>query len=724
MAQACPFPSKFTQPNGTVIEVYQKGDEFLHWSEDISGNLIAYERAKRGFCYGSWSKSGPASTGELISPESIALDKSSITSRTLVKGAVRVKGSDIPLDIRSKAILDRNQYMLKLDSFQSPTVSTQVTMTKAPEQKSPSPPSGSYSPLKRKLLMVHVTWKQRDKMGTLPRKMTGTEIYNLVFDPARRSVNSYYMDMYRSSGNVIEPADVDTQHRMDQALGVIEVTLDPDPNSIQQYLASSQVLRDAIVEACKSKKVDLSKYGGNNPSKTLFASELSIGFIFDVYEGSAFGISPSFWGCATWSTPEAKDTNGVKIETLFGQGAFHGNTDSARLTIGIICHELGHAGYGFPDTYDTNGVCCGHGYWSLMASGSWSRKPDERSGETPGYIDAYNLVKRNIVTPVHVSIGSNNNMTLNSHLTIGLVRNSYDDKQYFLLQNRKYDSKDNFDRGAFHSVSSSPNASNGGLLIYHIDENNMTNNPFFGQLSHPSIAIVEAHGGTQHLYADGFYNNGDINDLWGITPQTFSSDSNPSGRLYSLYMNSVPSKSLRSGVTISNISWNSSNGSTSFRVDSVAHKKTHTETSPNRPTLATSGAEILMAWSGTTNRQLNFLKSRDGINFTGKKTLSETSPNGPALTFFNGAWFVAWTGTGNKQLNILKSTDGVNWTNKVTLPDTSDSSPSLAVVNGYLYMAWRGANNRLTIMRSVNGLTWTNKVTLNDTSTTAPTITG
>ncbi len=46
--------------------------------------------------------------------------------------------------------------------------------------------------------------------------------------------------------------------------------------------------------------------------------------------------------------------------------------DGSMTTIGVYCHEFGHA-FGLPDLYDTdesNGKSAGVGWWDLMGSGS------------------------------------------------------------------------------------------------------------------------------------------------------------------------------------------------------------------------------------------------------------------------------------------------------------------------------------------------------------------
>lgn len=152
-------------------------------------------------------------------------------------------------------------------------------------------------------------------------------------------------------------------------------------------------------------------------------------------------------------------------------------------------------------------------------------------------------------------------------------------------------------------------------------------------------------------------------------------------------------------------------------------KRTLGDTSTNGPAFATRGGQTLLGWTGTGNLRLNFMRSNDGLNWSGKVTLGDISANGLALTTFNGKYVVAWTGVGNNRLNIMQSTDGATWTNKVTLGDTSLSSPALGVFGGKLVLAWRGVgNNQLNVMRSADGVNWSNKVTLGDTTTSGPTL--
>ena len=139
------------------------------------------------------------------------------------------------------------------------------------------------------------------------------------------------------------------------------------------------------------------------------------------------------------------------------------------------------------------------------------------------------------------------------------------------------------------------------------------------------------------------------------------------------------------------------------------------ERSSNGPALAASNDVLLIGWTGApTNNRLNFMRSPDGINFSGKVTLSETSPESPALCRFGREFIAAWVGTGNHRINVMRSPDGTHWSEKVVLEEKSWTPPCLAPYGDRLYLAWRGGpgNGRINLLRSLDGISWGDKITL------------
>jgi len=448
-----------------------------------------------------------------------------------------------------------------------------------PVSPNTAPKVAPLSELQRKLLIIHATWSDRTGINT--PKLNGNQIYDIVFNPATRSVNDYYKELFAATDDIILPAQVNNP--LDGRAGIIEVTLSGrHTNPGRNHDPHAELMKRVLVEASGQGLIDFSVFDTNR-NGTLEVTELSIGVIVDGYESGIGAPTPNFWGMSHDTcnmTPAGSLTNNVEILKAFGVGSLHrttGNTASDMLTIGIISHEFGHSAYDFIDTYETNNStnASGHGFWSLMGDGSNSRKTGEYLGASPGYVDAYNLVRSGIVIPGVIS-ASENDITINSHLDIYRVKSTASDTQYFLLQQRSYGSADNYDRGTFYSIDSSSNSAAGGLLIYHIDQNVPISvihdsGGIHNKNTHYGAGIVEAHGGRQHLrqVAGNNSNHGDLKDLWGGSNSLFSDTSDPSSRLYSKYTNDTtpPFKDILSGVEIWNIAWNNGAKNTTFNVE-------------------------------------------------------------------------------------------------------------------------------------------------------------
>ncbi|MCL1975129.1 MAG: hypothetical protein FWG61_03065 [Firmicutes bacterium] len=593
---ACPDPFPFTQPNGILISVRTMGDEFLSWCEDANGNLIVFDEEKEGYCSAFWTDEGVASTGELIGmgmsvmmlrpatqghkiPQRV-LDKAAQTREEMTAGMTEELA---PIDFEA---------LFAPEDFDAPTVTLPVVVP--------------VELMKRKMLMVHVTWEDRSNLyisannpTVLMPKLTGKQIYDLCFglrQEVNRSVNGYYQEMMLSDEAVILPAEVDDP--LDGYQGVIEVVL-PGQNPNPRNTGQGAVMQNAIRKAVAEKKVDLSKFD-TDKNGNLATAELAIGFIVDGWESAIGSNSPSFWGVSTSGTPAAADTNGVKIASFFGQGAYHrrtGNIPSDMLITGIIAHEMGHSGYSYQDTYDYGTLTgsnthTGHGYWSLQTQGSWARKTGENSGTTPGYQDAYNLVRSGHVIPGIVPNGQS--AVMNSHLDIYIAQtpittpelaapatHPYGTRyggQFFLLQQRKFGAVDNYDQGCFGSISSAANVRTGGMLIFHNDMavsiTRINDKP-----THKRSAIEEAHGGPMSmaqrsgmLEPGATRNNGDLNDLWGVSKIEFSHRSDPGsgtyryedGRAWVNALTPAPLQDVPSGVTVTYINWDPASLTTSF----------------------------------------------------------------------------------------------------------------------------------------------------------------
>ncbi|MDR3239799.1 MAG: immune inhibitor A, partial [Clostridiales bacterium] len=548
-------PTAFTQPDGTEINIHLQGDEFLNWAEDDDGNHIIFDGSQNAYFYAHWTDSGEVSTG-------VAAGARDSAPSSRVQSYIE-QGGSIPQRIVDAAI--KAHQAMRPGDFENTPLDSSVQSAPV-DSTDGAPVLSDVNSLQRKTLVIYVRWQDESNIN-LP-SLTGQQLYDIFFNANQNSVNRYYKEMYNSAEDIVVPAPVN--NGLDGKQGIVQVTLPgshTDPRNTQGAVWK-KIITSAVREA--DSIINFADYDTNRDG-VLSRAEFTVCTVVQGYEySSAPSLSPSVWG-GTW-TPAAVSSiaalDGVRIQVAMSLGAYHGASSNAVMTIGVICHEFGHAAYSFIDLYDrTSGSSAtkGLGYWSLMSRGSWAFKStDGRIGDTPGYIDAYNLTKYGIVTPGVIS-GSVSNMTLNSATDIYKVTTPKE-KQYFLLQHRQYGDSDNYDRGSFYYINRSSTSDTGGLMIYQVDEGVPVQND---KPSHYLAAIVEAHGGLQNLRQVGSGSNqGDIGDLWGNGVRLFGPDTDPSTRLYSAYTSSdaPPQKTEDSGVTISNILWNSNNHSTIFSV--------------------------------------------------------------------------------------------------------------------------------------------------------------
>ena len=181
------------------------------------------------------------------------------------------------------------------------------------------------------------------------------------------------------------------------------------------------------------------------------------------------------------------------------------------MTIGVFAHELGHAFFGLPDLYDIDYSSKGIGKWGIMGYGSWLGPAG--NGGQPAFPCAWSRIKMGFNTPINISTNVDS-QAIDDIKTSGEIYRLWTSgnmgNEYFLVDNRQKTSYDTYLPGS-------------GLLIWHIDDSQSTNNnewyPGLDSTNHYLVALEQADG----LYE--LEHNNDLGDNSDVFPGSFNATS-------------------------------------------------------------------------------------------------------------------------------------------------------------------------------------------------------
>jgi len=349
---------------------------------------------------------------------------------------------------------------------------------------------------------------------------------SVLFSHQPGSLNSFYKE------NSYNQVDMTTQD-MPSKIGWI---MAPHPYSyyvgtgegMGSYPRNSQGLVEDIVKIVDS-LIDFSKYDNKNNRK------VDALFIVHAGPGAEFTGSKStqIWSHA-WSTVNTITLDGVNISRYSIEPEYMSKPGDA--SIGVFCHELGHALYGLPDLYDTDYTSNGVGNWSLMAGGSWNGP----NGYSPAHFDAWCKIQCGFLTPKTIpadTLGLNIPNIENSPIAYKVWKNGVVGSEYFLIENRQ---KVGFD-------SKLPGS---GMLLYHVDESQSGNThewyPGHTSSGHYKVALIQADGNYE---LEKNSSAGDIGDPYpGLYNHnsSFSAISSPSSLDYNFNFTNVSLQNIAS----------------------------------------------------------------------------------------------------------------------------------------------------------------------------------
>ncbi|MDO5399219.1 MAG: hypothetical protein Q4G33_14980 [bacterium] len=493
-APICPVPVEFTQPNGNVITVTTYGDEFFNWSEDENGNVIAYDGASGSYRYAE------IKDGEIIPSSQIVGDISSFGKASLFSlFSNKIQREDI-MSIWENT--ERADYSKPVEND-----SIQLMLADTEQQK----------PLTDQPLLTILIEFSDVKI------QYGSDFWSRqMFDdtPGALSVVNYWKENANGK-NIFIPADTknvevgregtvryedytDVGYTITGcSMGVVQVKLDmPHPVKTWDEREGTETGKTVLlVINALEQNFDFSIERPN--IVTIFA-----GYEDLLGQGDGEGQVGGYTSIKGIETSE-----GINLGRYTVQG--EKIQADVPLGIGIICHEIGHSVFNLPDLYFSTlpyGPSNGLVGYSLMSTGCWGYRYDAENIErndyddpyancwshVPAHLDPWCKIKCGFVTPTIVNDWDGNiNSISDAENTYNVIKvqSKADVKQYFLIENRQCIG---FDKGLeVLDKNYNKRVFNGGIIIYHIDENVSYNNNH-NTNNHRFISIERCGLGTRY----------------------------------------------------------------------------------------------------------------------------------------------------------------------------------------------------------------------------------
>lgn len=408
---AYPYPIKITQPDGSVITIRLRGDEYFKYKTTLDGYLLT-PNADGVLTYAEQD-----ATGKLISTMVKATD---IEKRTVVeKETIKQLNPNQPM---IRANIERRK--ARISSLNSNT----------PIQKI-FPITGTPSSL---VILVNFAGATESFVTPTPKEAFDKLLNQSGYaeNGGTGSANDYFVN---NSSNVFSPTfDVVGPYTLpNEMMYYGENDLNGDDKRPQQM----------VIDACRlasNNGVDFSKYDTDNDG---FVDNIFIYYAGhnEAENAGANTVWPHRWSLANYSTK----FNGKIIYDYACTSELKSASGSTMCGIGTFCHEFGHV-LGLPDYYATNNAT--HqtlSYWNIMDSGAYLN-----GGKTPPAYSAYDrfylnwLTPTEITTPLSLTLDpittSNNAFIITQYGNHNLNGQNPVPVEFFTLENRQKNGWDAF----------------------------------------------------------------------------------------------------------------------------------------------------------------------------------------------------------------------------------------------------------------------------------------
>ena len=475
-AGAAPFEKRvrFTQPDGAVIELQGRGDEFYAVFETLDGYTVAYEPAARAYCYarleagrlvstGQWAGRGqPAGLALHLRESDAARRAQAVQRRQAWEAATGVSQRWEALKASARAREEAARAGAQAAPPWSPTVGVKVGLcllvdfTDAP---STVPQAGVASYLNGD------NYQGYGNAGSVKEyfqevsngKLTYTNVVTAYVRAPKPK--SFYNDTSEDCGT-------NASRLITDVLGVLKAS----PNYTTQVLP---LLNNLTVDGNNQVVACNVFYAGDNGGVWMY------------------GLWPHSWSLP--EGPQELSPGGKKISN------YQVTDIGDQLAIGTFCHENGHMLCDFPDIYDYDyDSIGGAGYFCLMNSGAFPLAPVQVSAYlklAAGWATAIDINSASSLTAVATAAPGTNFNVFYRYQKPG-VRT-----EYFLAENRQQTGRDAGIPGA-------------GIAVWHVDElGDRDNQSLLPNLRHANyeVTLVQADN---LWHFEHNVNEGDSRDLY------------------------------------------------------------------------------------------------------------------------------------------------------------------------------------------------------------------
>jgi len=455
---AYPHPIEVAQPDGTTLTVTLKGDEFASWAES-SDDYTLLRNSKGFFEYAQEN-----AQGDLILSGRLARN---IQHRNAEDNTFLQK-------IPKKLVFSSSQRKTFRQIRQIRQQTLENTLKRSSSQSSVIPQRAPFSgTVRTPIILVEFPDKSFTRTKQEFEMLCNQLNYTATADGAiTGSVRDYFLES--SYGQLDVQFDVFGPFLMSQNIAFYD-----DKSGGNPQLMAREAAIAANGAGCNFANYDRDNNGYVDGMHIIYAG-------YDQSAGEPKG--QGIWAHAWAIQSPTLSLNGKRVYRYSCSSELRNNSSApaanlGKIThIGTVCHEMGHV-FGLPDLYDTDyedsgGQSLHIDSWCIMASGSWNN-----SGATPALHSAWCKNQLEWIQTIRLEEPADITIPNPAIQGTSYIIATTTPNEYFLLENRQ---QQGFDRYIPAS----------GLLIYHADDNYITNN--YGAInadpSHRGLYIKQAGG--------------------------------------------------------------------------------------------------------------------------------------------------------------------------------------------------------------------------------------